>query len=149
MRGGLGRGSEGSSMDRDSLEDFTAEELLVLATEDIQGQLDNLDIAGEEEDDASCSDTKSLIVTNVDLVVFTEPLAKAEFESRFSVFDPDIIFYYIRTFRRYSSLNFKVCLQILQLVIFPSALHPRQITWPFRMVEKILSVKTKVNIFFT
>jgi len=87
-------------MDRDSLEDFTAEELLVLATEDIQGQLDNLDIAGEEEDDASCSDTKSLIVTNVDLVVFTEPLAKAEFESRFSVFDPDIIFYYIRTFRR-------------------------------------------------
>ena len=107
MRGGLGRGSEGSSMDRDSLEDFTAEELLVLATEDIQGQLDNLDIAGEEEDDASCSDTKSLIVTNVDLVVFTEPLAKAEFESRFSVFDPDIIFYYIRTFRRYSSLNFQ------------------------------------------
>ena len=107
MRGGLGRGSEGSSMDRDSLEDFTAEELLVLATEDIQGQLDNLEIAGEEEDDASCSDTKSLIVTNVDLVVFTEPLAKAEFESRFSVFDPDIIFYYIRTFRRYSSLNFQ------------------------------------------
>jgi len=87
-------------MDRDSLEDITAEELLVLATEDIQGQLVNLDIAGEEEDDASCSDTKSLIVTNVDLVVFTEPLAKAEFESRFSVFDPDIIFYYIRTFRR-------------------------------------------------
>ena len=116
MRGGLGRGSEGSSMDRDSLEDFTAEELLVLATEDIQGQLDNLDIAGEEEDDASCSDTKSLIVTNVDLVVFTEPLAKAEFESRFSVFDPDIIFYYIRTFRRYSSLNFQkpVCKLLVQ-----------------------------------
>jgi len=87
-------------MDRDSLDDFTAEELLVLATEDIQGQLDNLDIADEDEDEADCSDTKSLIVTNVDLVVFTDPLAKAEFESRFSVFDPDIIFYYIRTFRR-------------------------------------------------
>ena len=90
-------------MDRDSLDDFTAEELLVLATEDIQGQLDNLDIADEEEEDGDCSDTKSLIVTNVDLVVFTDALAKAEFESRFSVFDPDIIFYYIRTFRRFLS----------------------------------------------
>jgi len=87
-------------MDRDSLDDFTAEELLVLATEDIQGQLDNLDIADEEEDEGDCSDTKSLIVTNVDLVVFTDALAKAEFESRFLVFDPDISFYYIRTFRR-------------------------------------------------
>jgi len=87
-------------MDRDSLDDFTAEELLVLATEDIQGQLDNLDIADEEEEEGGCSDTKSLIVTNVDLVVFTDALAKAEFESRFLVFDPDISFYYIRTFRR-------------------------------------------------
>ena len=108
MRGGLGRGSEGSSMDRDSLDDFTAEELLVLATEDIQGQLDNLNIADEDEDEGDCSDTKSLIVTNVDLVVFTDALAKAEFESRFSVFDADIIFYYIRTFRRYNETS--ICL---------------------------------------
>jgi len=98
MRGG-GLGSEESSMDRDSFEDFSAEEMLVMNHgddgEDIPNQLDNLNINDEEE-----KPSKSLIVTNVDLSVFIDDLVKAEFESRFHVFDSDIAFYYIRTFRR-------------------------------------------------
>ena len=94
MRGGLS-GSEGSSMDRDSIDDYTAEEMLVLATD----QIDNLDIDQEVEVDCT-GEVKSLIVTNVDLTVFTDSLAKTEFESRFLAFEEEIIFYYIRTFRR-------------------------------------------------
>lgn len=86
-------------MDRDSIEDFSAEEMLVMSTGDggegIPDQLDNLNINDEEE-----KPSKSLIVTNVDLSVFVDDLIKAEFESRFFVFDSDIAFYYIRTFRR-------------------------------------------------
>lgn len=99
MRGGLGAGSEGSSVDRDSLDDYSAEEMLVLATEMTQDQLDNLDSV-EEEESGECRDPKSLIVTNVDIAVFMDSLTKADFESRFLVYDSDITFYYIRTFRR-------------------------------------------------
>jgi len=87
-------------MDRDSLDDFSAEEMLVLDTENIQDQIDNLDISAEEEVGGCNESIKSLIVTNVDIAVFTDSLAKSEFESRFLAYDSDIIFYYIRTFRR-------------------------------------------------
>jgi len=86
-------------MDRDSLDDYTAEEMLVLDTQNIQDELDNLDISAEEE--VNCQqDPKSLIVTNVDLEVFMDSMAKSEFESQFLTYDSDIAFYYIRTFRR-------------------------------------------------
>jgi len=93
MRGGLG--SEESSMDRDSLDDYSADEMLVMATDNIQNELDNLNIRDEDEDPP-----KSLIVTNVDLSVFVDDLAKSEFESKFLVFEANAAFYYIRTFRR-------------------------------------------------
>ena len=82
-------------MDRDSIDDYTAEEMLVLATD----QIDDLNIDQEVEVDCT-GEVKSLIVTNVDLTVFTDSLAKTEFESRFLAFEEEIIFYYIRTFRR-------------------------------------------------
>jgi len=86
-------------MDRDSIEDFSAEEMLVMnpgdGGEGIPNQIDHINIDEEEE-----KPSKSLIVTNVDLSVFIDDLIKAEFESRFFVFDSDIAFYYIRTFRR-------------------------------------------------
>jgi len=79
-------------MDRDSMEDYSAEEMLVMTAENIQDEFDNLNIADE--------DAKSLIVTNVDLAVFVDDLVKSEFESRFLAFEPGAAFYYIRTFRR-------------------------------------------------
>ena len=97
MRVGLGgAGSEGSSVDRDSLEDYSAEEMLVLATESIQ----ELNIEEEPEEEEVGKETKSLIVTNVDLTVFTEAEAKSQFEAKFLTYDPNLVFYYIRTFRR-------------------------------------------------
>jgi len=88
--------SEDSS--RDSFDDLTPEEMLVMNTDEgtgIQDQFNGLNITGEEDDPP-----KSLVVTNVDLSVFVDDLVKSEFEARFLAFDPDIAFYYIRTFRR-------------------------------------------------
>ena len=49
MRGNLG--SEESSMDRDSMEEYSAEEMLVgMTAENIQDEFDNLNIADEDED---------------------------------------------------------------------------------------------------
>eukprot|EP00088_Acartia_fossae_P051885 TRINITY_DN5838_c0_g2_i1.p1 TRINITY_DN5838_c0_g2~~TRINITY_DN5838_c0_g2_i1.p1 ORF type:complete len:243 (+),score=52.66 TRINITY_DN5838_c0_g2_i1:49-777(+) len=94
MRGKLGTpGSEGSSMDRDSLDDFSAEEMLVLATDNLQ-----LDQMQEEEEEET--PPKSLIVTNVDISVFIDEQAKLEFESKFRAYDQSVTFYYFRTFRR-------------------------------------------------
>jgi len=97
MRGGFGAGSQSSSIDRDSLDE--AEEMLVLATDHIEDQLEQLDLAARQEA-AGCKDPKSLIVTNVDHSVFVDSLAKEDFESRFLAYEADIAFYYIRTFRR-------------------------------------------------
>lgn len=83
-------------MDRDSMDDYSAEEMLVMTTtENIQHEFDNLNITDEDEDPP-----KSLIVTNVDLSVFVDDLVKSEFESRFLAFEAAAAFYYIRTFRR-------------------------------------------------
>ena len=85
-------------MDRDSLEDYTAEEMLVLATDGLH--LQEQEELEEEEEEGECPDTKSLIVTNVDLEVFMDDLAKADFEARFLAHESAVTFYYIRTFRR-------------------------------------------------
>jgi len=90
MRGGFG--SDQSSMDRDSFEEFSAEEMIVMSD-----NIDNLNIEEEREDEEPC---KSLIVTNVDSSVFVDEMAKADFESLFLAFDKTAAFYYIRTFRR-------------------------------------------------
>jgi len=95
MRGRLGMpGSEGSSMDRDSLDDFSAEEMLVLGTDSLQ--LDDMQEEDEEED----IPPKSLIATNVDITVFTDEQTKKIFEAKFRMFDQSVCFYYFRTFRR-------------------------------------------------
>lgn len=95
MRGKLGMpGSEGSSMDRDSLDDFSAEEMLVMTTDNLQ--LNEM----QEEEDEEDPPPKSLIVTNVDLTVFVDEQVKLAFESKFRVFDQSVVFYYFRTFRR-------------------------------------------------
>ena len=92
MRGRFGS-TDQSSMDRDSFEDYSAEEMIVMSD-----NIDNLNIEGEREDeDEPC---KSLIVTNVDSSVFVDEIAKADFESLFLAFDKSAAFYYIRTFRR-------------------------------------------------
>ena len=93
MRGCLG--SEESSMDRDSIEDLSPEEMLVMGSDNIHNDLNNLIISEEDEDPP-----KSLIVTNVDLTVFLDENVKSEFESRFLSFESNAAFYYIRTFRR-------------------------------------------------
>jgi len=96
MRGKLGMpGSEGSSMDRDSLDDFSAEEMLVIATDNLQ-----LDEMQEEEEDEGDPPPKSLIVTNVDLTVFEDNDTKVSFESKFRAYDQSVVFYYFRTIRR-------------------------------------------------
>jgi len=93
MRGRLGMpGSEGSSMDRDSLDDFSAEEMLVMATDNLQ--LDDM----QEEDEEELP--KCLIATNIDLTVFTDEQTKKVFEAKFRIFDQSVCFYYFRTFRR-------------------------------------------------
>jgi len=93
MRGRLGMpGSEGSSMDRDSLDDFSAEEMLVMATDNLQ--LDDM----QEEDEEELP--KCLIATNIDLTVFTDEQTKKVLEAKFRIFDQSVCFYYFRTFRR-------------------------------------------------
>jgi len=94
MRNGLALGSSEDS--RDSFDDISAEEMLVINPNVMEAQ--DHDMNGEEEGEAEGSN--SLVVTNLDLEVFEDDLLKAEFESRFLAFDPDIAFYYIRTFRR-------------------------------------------------
>jgi len=81
-------------MDRDSLDDFSAEEMLVMGTDNLQ--LDGMQEDEEEEEPPP----KSLIVTNVDLTVFVDDTAKQDFEARFRTFDQSVVFYYFRTFRR-------------------------------------------------
>ena len=93
MRGGFG--SDQSSMDdRDSFEDYSAEEMIVLAD-----NIDNLNL-DQEEDNQDEEPSKSLIVTNVDTSVFVDDMVKDNFESLFLAFDKSAAFYYIRTFRR-------------------------------------------------
>lgn len=97
MRGKLGTpGSAGSSMDRDSLDDYSAEEMLVLAADGLQ--LNHMQEEEEEEEEEP--PPKSLIVTNVDLSVFLDEQAKKLFEARFRLLDQSVVFYYFRTFRR-------------------------------------------------
>lgn len=93
MRGGLG--SDQSSMDRDSFEDLSAEEMMVIAD-----NIDNLNLESEGEEAVEEEPSKSLIVTNVDISVLNDDLAKTEFENLFLAFDKTAAFYYIRTFRR-------------------------------------------------
>jgi len=91
--------SEESS--RDSMEDFTAEEMLVMNPGhgmDMQDQFNSLNISAEEAEEIE--QPRSLIATNVDLSVFLDDIIKSEFEANFLTFDPNIVFYYIRTFRR-------------------------------------------------
>jgi len=91
MRGGF-TSSDQSSMERDSFDDISSEEMLVMAADNINIEGDN---SGEEEEP-----TKTLIVTNVDSEVFLDELIKSEFEAEFLAFDKTAAFYYIRTFRR-------------------------------------------------
>ena len=84
MRGRFGS-TDQSSMERDSFEDYSAEEMIVMSD-----NIDNLNIEGEErEDEEPC---KSLIVTNVDSSVFVDDIAKADFESLFLAFDKSTAF---------------------------------------------------------
>ena len=69
MRGGLG--SDQSSMDRDSFEDLSAEEMMVIAD-----NIDNLNLESEGEEAVEEEPSKSLIVTNVDISVLNDDLAK-------------------------------------------------------------------------
>lgn len=46
------------------------------------------------------SDSKILIVTNVDPLVFNDPLVKGKFESLFSPYDERVMFRYLKSFRR-------------------------------------------------
>ena len=92
MRGGLS--SDQSSMERDSFDEISSEEMLVMAADNINIEDDN---SGEEEEP-----TKTLIVTNVDSGVFVDELIKSEFEAEFLAFDKTAAFYYIRwDLRRY------------------------------------------------
>jgi len=90
MRGGLS--SDQSSMERDSFDEISSEEMLVMAADNINIEEEN---SGEEEEP-----TKTLVVTNVDSEVFVDELIKSEFEAEFLAFDKTAAFYYIRTFRR-------------------------------------------------
>ena len=87
MRGGFSS-SDQSSMERDSFDDISSEEMLVMAADNINIEGDN---SGDEEEP-----TKTLIVTNVDSGVFLDELTKSEFESEFLAFDKTAAFYYIR-----------------------------------------------------
>ena len=87
MRGGFSS-SDQSSMERDSFDDISSEEMLVMAADNINIEGDN---SGDEEEP-----TKTLIVTNVDSGIFLDELTKSEFESEFLAFDKTAAFYYIR-----------------------------------------------------
>jgi len=88
-------------MDRDSLDEFSAEEMLVVASDNIQHQLHNMALAEQQDDEVEEDEPpKSLVVTGVDITVFIDETAKAEFESKFQEFYGSAAFYYIRTFRR-------------------------------------------------
>ena len=76
-------------MERDSFDDISSEEMLVMAT-------DNINIEGDSSGDEE-EPTKTLIVTNVDSGVFLDELTKSEFESKFLAFDKTAAFYYIRS----------------------------------------------------
>merc|ERR1711953_833093 len=98
MRGGFS--SDQSSMERDSFDEISSEEILIVS-DNINIEDDN---SGEEEEPC-----KSLIVTNVNSEVFVDEMVKSEFEAEFLAFDKTAAFYYIRTFRRvridFSSTN--------------------------------------------
>jgi len=98
MRGGFS--SDQSSMERDSFDEISSEEILMVS-DNINIEDDN---SGEEEEPC-----KSLIVTNVNSEVFVDEMVKSEFEAEFLAFDKTAAFYYIRTFRRvridFSSTN--------------------------------------------
>lgn len=85
-------------MDQDSFDSYTAEDMLVMATEGIHindNEAHNeLDIDNEEEL------PKSIIVTNVDLAVFDDETTKNEFESLFQDTETPLAFHYLRSFRR-------------------------------------------------
>ena len=88
MRGGFSS-SDQSSMERDSFDEISSEEILVMAADNINIDGDN---SGEEEEEP----TKTLVVTNVDSGVFVDELIKSEFEAEFLAFDKTAAFYYIR-----------------------------------------------------
>ena len=72
--------------DRDSFEDFSAEEMIVMAD-----NIDNLNLDQEHQQNHDEEPCKSLIVTNVDGSVFVDELAKADFESSSSWFQSQIL----------------------------------------------------------
>ena len=76
-------------MERDSFDDISSEEMLVMAADNINIEDEN---SGEEEEP-----TKTLVVTNVDSEVFLDELIKSEFEAEFLAFDKTAAFYYIRS----------------------------------------------------
>ena len=92
MRGGLS--SDQSSMERDSFDEISSEEMLVMAADNINIEEEN---SGEEEEP-----TKTLVVTNVDSEVFVDELIKSEFEAEFLAFDKTAAFYYIRLVSHHS-----------------------------------------------
>ena len=75
-------------MERDSFDEISSEEMLVMAADNINIEEEN---SGEEEEP-----TKTLVVTNVDSEVFVDELIKSEFEAEFLAFDKTAAFYYIR-----------------------------------------------------
>ena len=86
MRGGFS--SDQSSMERDSFDEISSEEILMVS-DNINIEDDN---SGEEEEPC-----KSLIVTNVTSEVFVDEMVKSEFEAEFLAFDKTAAFYYIRS----------------------------------------------------
>jgi len=85
-------------MDQDSFDSYTAEEMLVMATENI-----HINHQADEDDNITVDDDelpKSLIVTNVSLMVFDDEVAKTEFEQLFQEVVPPLAFHYLRSFQR-------------------------------------------------
>jgi len=101
MRAGRNLASGGSSMDQDSFDSYTAEDMLVMATEGIhindnEHELPSHNVLDIDEEELP----KSIIVTNVDLSVFDDETAKSEFESLFQDVETPLAFHYLRSFRR-------------------------------------------------
>jgi len=101
MRVGRKLASGGSSMDQDSFDSYTAEEMLVMATDGMHiNTNDDEDIQNGLHIEEGEELPKSLIVTNVDLAVFDDETTKSEFEGMFQQIESPLAFHYLRSFRR-------------------------------------------------
>jgi len=86
-------------MDQDSFDSYTAEEMLVMAAENMHINQNEDD----EDNNLSVDDEdlpKSLIVTNVHHMVFDDETTKSEFEMMFQEVVPPVAFHYLRSFQR-------------------------------------------------